>query len=412
MPIADVQVENSRKLVDKVLHSKQFQRADRLRELLEYLSNQSLLPDPPELKERDIGSAVYGRSADYNPAEDSIARVEVRNLRKRLARYFETEGAAELTIIDIPKGHYHLRFTVRPVVSVPHPAGRKLLRLGLAFVCGLLLGLAGLLFAPGASREEPTAFSAPIWSHFAGNGRPTYVVLADSIWAEMQYLLKQDLTLDDYLNKDRRDHPLPDNWSGLEEEVGRLFSRPYTSIADVTFVQRLMNQCALSQWTPAIRLARDMSARDFKGNNIILLGSKRSNPWVELFDDQMNFVFEFDAELHVPLIRNRLPIRGEPGAYIAHRGNSTSRDVYGHIALVPNLDNSGMVLLVQGTYAEGTEAVAELLTNHEVCAAVVSDLNLEVEGALRPFELVVKSTVIEGTSQGSEVIAYRLLDQS
>jgi hypothetical protein len=413
MATANLQVEEHRKLVDKLLHSKEFQRADRLRELLEYLFEQSLLPDSPELKERDIGNAVYGRSTDYNPAEDSIARVEVRNLRKRLAGYFEAEGTDEPTIIDIPKGHYRLRFSVRPATPVPHRAGRNRFRLqlGLAFVGGLLLGLAALLLAPGVSREVPMSVSAPIWSHFAGNARPTYIVLADSVWAEMQYLLKRELTLEDYLDKGPRGHPLPDKWAGLEEEVGHLFTRPYTSIADVTFVERLMNQSALAQWTPSVRLARDMGARDFKGNNIVLLGSKRSNPWVELFDEQMNFVFEFDEERERPLIRNRLPKPGEPGAYVAGAGSSTSSDVYGHIALVPNLDNSGMVLLVQGTYAEGTEAVAELLTNYEACSAIVSDLNLEVGGALRPFELVVKSTVIEGTSQGSEVVAHRLLDR-
>src|SRR6202023_2781778 len=63
---------------------------------------------------------VLHRPPGYKSSEDSIVRTHARLLRQRLAEYFSTEGAAEATIIEVPKGHYLPTF--RPRQSEPAPA--------------------------------------------------------------------------------------------------------------------------------------------------------------------------------------------------------------------------------------------------------------------------------------------------
>src|SRR5690349_2396991 len=93
-------------VVQRVAASSSFQRSPRLRELLIYICDRAIQNRPEELREQLIGRGVFGRKPDYNPAEDNIVRVEMRQLRKRLEEYFATEGKDEPFLILIPKGAY------------------------------------------------------------------------------------------------------------------------------------------------------------------------------------------------------------------------------------------------------------------------------------------------------------------
>src|SRR6266403_3542533 len=101
-PIVDVRWE----VAQKVAASASFHRSPRLRELLLYICDRALQNRPADLREQQIGCAVFGRKPDYNPGEDNIVRVEIRQLRKRLEEYFSTEGKDEPYVVLIPKGAY------------------------------------------------------------------------------------------------------------------------------------------------------------------------------------------------------------------------------------------------------------------------------------------------------------------
>src|SRR6185436_15374189 len=86
-----------------VLAAAAFQRADRQSGLLRYLVEAHL--GKLEVKESLIALEFYGRK-DYDPHADSLVRVEMSKLRQRLAKYYETEGAADPLRLEIPKGGY------------------------------------------------------------------------------------------------------------------------------------------------------------------------------------------------------------------------------------------------------------------------------------------------------------------
>ena len=98
--------EQRRALVQRIVASKEFQRANRLRDFLLYIVDGTVANSPHELTETLIGHRVFGRPAMYNTGEDSIVRTEARILRQRLERYFTGEGRDEPIVLEIPKGAY------------------------------------------------------------------------------------------------------------------------------------------------------------------------------------------------------------------------------------------------------------------------------------------------------------------
>ena len=64
-----------------------------------------------------------------------------------------------------------------------------------------------------------------------------------------------------------------------------------------------------------IRYARDLKLDDLKGNNIILIGAKEANPWVELFEQHMNFTFDDKRDTYDFVITNKNPQPGESQTY-------------------------------------------------------------------------------------------------
>jgi hypothetical protein len=58
------------------------------------------------IKEYTLGLNVFDRGDEFNPRLDPIVRVQARNLRSRLEKYYETQGAEDPIRIELPKGTY------------------------------------------------------------------------------------------------------------------------------------------------------------------------------------------------------------------------------------------------------------------------------------------------------------------
>src|ERR1700741_482089 len=99
-------VEESRKLVERVAASRYLAKSVRLRDLLVYLCDRVLSGPVGEINEQEAGHKVFGRPANYDTGSDNIVRVHASTLRKRLEQYFAEEGATEPLTLEIPKGKY------------------------------------------------------------------------------------------------------------------------------------------------------------------------------------------------------------------------------------------------------------------------------------------------------------------
>ncbi len=111
---SEIGAEKINRQVELILDSKHFRQAKSLDKFLRYVVSKSLAGEENELKEFTIGLEVFHRGADYDPRKDAVVRVQANMLRKRLASYYQEEGARDELMIELPKGHYVPRFYLRP----------------------------------------------------------------------------------------------------------------------------------------------------------------------------------------------------------------------------------------------------------------------------------------------------------
>jgi len=107
--------------LNRVLDSPRFRRSDRLRRFLELVVEEKLAGRGDRLKEYVIAVEVYDRGSAFNPAVDTIVRVEARRLRATLQAYYDV--AADPVRIEVPKGGYepffHRRAAAPEVTARP-----------------------------------------------------------------------------------------------------------------------------------------------------------------------------------------------------------------------------------------------------------------------------------------------------
>src|ERR1700758_1149241 len=164
--------EQQLRQVEKVAASSVLHGSESLCKLLRYLAHHAIEHPGIPLKEYQIATEEFGRPPDFDPAVDSMVRVQAGRLRAKLAEYYAGEGSADPVKIELPKGTYTLAFQKRdtasksdrhPQVSAEHsqpPAGEQVQRAWLLSVVVLSLLLAGSLLALYLTRKPtPTTFA-------------------------------------------------------------------------------------------------------------------------------------------------------------------------------------------------------------------------------------------------------------
>ncbi len=108
-----------RTLLEDILRSVPFRTSPQCRNLFRYIVEHSLSGLDDSLRERVIGIEVFGRTTDYDNAEDPVVRLRAADIRKRLAQYYlANESVPGDWRIEIPTGSYKAYFHR----VEPHPA--------------------------------------------------------------------------------------------------------------------------------------------------------------------------------------------------------------------------------------------------------------------------------------------------
>jgi hypothetical protein len=100
-----------------VLASPAFKKHPRLASLLEYICQKYFEGDAESIKEYSIAVDIFHRPPSYDSTTDSIVRVELYRLRKRLREFYNNEGAHEAIEIHIATGRYLPEFIDRQRVD-------------------------------------------------------------------------------------------------------------------------------------------------------------------------------------------------------------------------------------------------------------------------------------------------------
>lgn len=138
-------------------------------------------------KEVTIAAEVFGKTSAFDVAQDSIVRVYIHNLRRKLDQYYAGPGLNEPARLALPKGEYRLALIPRDLPPAePTPASSKIYRhqrwmAGLAIGSGILLCvvLVGLDIFSRSHSPWQTVRTSQLWSRLLQNGKPIVIVLGD-----------------------------------------------------------------------------------------------------------------------------------------------------------------------------------------------------------------------------------------
>jgi hypothetical protein len=110
-----------------------------------------------------------------------------------------------------------------------------------------------------------------------------------------------------------------------------------------------------------VRVDVDYAFRNLKSDNAVILGTPRSNLWMEPFLPQLGIRWQFDKDqgTYYPV---DTWAAGEPKPYPTSR-SAEARESYRGIALLPNLGGNGHVLIVSATGGSAYNAAASFLAD-------------------------------------------------
>jgi hypothetical protein len=428
-------------LACRVAASKGLSKSELLPRFLLHVCELSLRGRTEEITEQRIGTLIFNRPPDYNPGEDNIVRSYARTMRKRLDDYFDHEGRHERLRIHIPRGGYVPVFEAAVDVRTEQAlsldpslgadpiydsglnpgsaeSGRALVVAGavpfwrapwftalVGIVAGIVLATAGWLRWSAQKDSHQRSAAHAIWSQVFQNNRNTLIVPADSGLGILENLSKQSVTVEQYANGSYLDAVrLP---TGIDKgNVTDLGQQRYTSFVDLDIAARLEQLPEYIVSRSQFRFSRGVTAEDIKESNVILLGSKHTDPWVALFENKMNFTFEYTSTVNESYIVNHAPTGSEPKIYRNGADNSRS-PTYGVIAYLPGLDGTGHALIIEGLNMAGTQAAAEVLFNENLIGPVLQKAKSS-DGTPRAFELLVETSSVGAASPGARIVDTRI----
>lgn len=413
----------------RVLDSPHFRKSPRLSRLLLYLAEQTLLDRTEVLTESNIAIMVFDRDAGFDPGVDTIVRSHMVRLRQKLEQYAAENETTSAMRIAVPKGEYVVRFErILPFLPQSYtpsrPADAQPLEIEhgspkgdhrqnpLTPVCwilgvAVLLLLAALWMALNRSARksaEAPAVTHPLWSRFFQAHQHTTFIAADSGLVLLHRMTKKDTTLAEYLKRD-----FSQETRGLSpervDEVLNMGERRYTSFVDLNMYRRLQQLPFATPDKLEVKYARDVQMDELKQGNVILSGARGANPWLELYEPEMNFVGKNDAVHHAYSFTNRHPQAGEPPIFSVSEADP-KQHVLGVLAFLPNLDGNGNALIVEGNSMAGTEAISDFLFDDAALLPFLNKLK-KPDGTVPHFEVLIESHSVNGSAGPFHILAYR-----
>jgi hypothetical protein len=246
-----------------------------------------------------------------------------------------------------------------------------------------------------------------LWGRLFTEDQPTQIVLGDSGLVLFHAVTRQHVSLQDYLGNDySKQMPFVEH---VEPKFAQfLLHRRYTSVVDATTLAHLLHLPEAIPERTLVHYSRDMHIEDFNSDNVIMIGAQEAVPWVELFENHMDFVFSINnPDRHASFLNRRRSV-GEPREYSSNTP-ATGTKVYGVIAFLPNLRGTGNVLILEGLSMVGTEAAIDLAIDDDKLLPILKGIRRQ-DGSLPHFEMLLESDSLGEGAGPARIVALHLHD--
>jgi len=401
--------------IEKLTNSHSLRGSDSLCRLLRYLAEHSLADPPSSVKEYQIATEVFGRSAHFDPQADSTVRVQAGRLRTKMAEYYASEGVEDPILVELPKGSYVLSFHHRSTDARTQGGGpflheteeaaaqRSSKNWLAAFVVASILLAASLVAiavlvstrksaAPVLASDIETAPAAlrTFWNPFVTGPEEPWVIFSNAAFigrpeTGMRY------------------------YKPAQDQRDSIFDH-YTGVGEVLAVHNLDQVFGLLHRRIRVKRGSLFSLDDVQNNDLIFVGSPSEN--LTLLDIPGSKEFIFQRLTSGPrkgdlAIINLHPQSGEPAGVVASPSTSTLTEDYAIIALMPGLNPIRSVMILAGTTTFGTQGAVEFVSRQNSVADLLSRLSVTKAADLKPFEALLRVKVARGVPVETELVAVR-----
>jgi hypothetical protein len=244
---------------------------------------------------------------------------------------------------------------------------------------------------------------AAFWSSFLDSHQQTDLVMPDDSVSVTEDITENPITLGDYMSRGFIQQIQSSNMSAdRKQDVSQVLGHNLVTFGAVRAAQAVLGEIPAT-YPRYLTLARYFTADEIKRDNVVLIGGKKSVPWDDLFDDQLNFVTDYDYVHGMPIVRNRDPKPEEQAVYTIAQTSSNLTE-YAVIAYLPNPSHSGNIIILAGTDSDATGAAAAYLTSE---TQMQNLRNTFGRGRFPYFEVLLKTSRLSGTFFDAELVAYR-----
>lgn len=398
--------------VEKIAASAVLHGSESLCKLLRYLAHHAIEHPGTPVKEYQIATEEFGRPPDFDPAVDSMVRVQAGRLRSKLAEYYAGEGAEDHVRIELPKGTYTLAFHKKDAVAKSdrhahasaertHPVNEQVSRSWLAAVVVLSLLLAGSLLALFLTRKTtPTAFAgdakpAPpafqtFWRPFLAGPEEPWVVFSNAA-----FVGRPETGMRYYNSAHDRKNAIWDH---------------YTGVGEVIAVHNLDQVFSLLHRNLRVKRGSLFSLDDAKNTDLIFVGSPSENLNLLEIPGTREFVFQRVSEGPRKgdlAVFNVHPQAGEQKYYLASPSDALLTEDYALVAFIPGLNPSRSVMIIAGTTTFGTQGAVEFACREKSVQELLLRLSVSDTGELKPFEALLHVKIAKGVPVETDLVSLR-----
>lgn len=407
------------KQVEKVANSGVLHGSESLRKLLRYLAHHAIEHPGTPLKEYQIATEELGRPADFDPAVDSMVRVQAGRLRAKLADYYAGEGADDIVRIELAKGAYALSFHHRqpgeshPEVErvVEHEAqaaaraGVGAPRAWMVTTATLSILLAAALIALFVSSRETLVAGArnegvaPVplqvfWKPFLHGPDEPWVVFSNAA-----FFGRPETGLRYY-------NPSHDPADAVWDH--------YTGVGEVLAVHNLDQVFGALHRNLRVKRGSLFSLDDAKNNDLIFVGSPSENLTLLEIPGSTQFVFQRMASGPRKgdlAVANVHPLAGESEFYLASPSSAPLTEDYAVVAFVPGLNPDRSEMIIAGTTTFGTQGGVEYVCRPDSVGELLRELSASASSDVKPFEALLRVKITKGVPVETELVSVRKLEK-
>lgn len=400
--------------IERLVNSHVLHGSESLCKLLRYLAKHALDHPGSPIKEYQIATEVFGRSTDFDPQLDSMVRVQAGRLRGKLSEYYNSDGAEDSVVVELPKGTYVLSFHPRVPAARSHSGSaadkwegtgdaHSYRKWAIATVSlGVLLVAAAAVILSllssrnpaqaGLSRDTevaPAAFRV-FWNGFVSGQEEPWVIFSNAA----------------FVGRPETGMRYYDNG----KDKGSFILDHYTGVGEVLAIHELDRVFDLLHRQLRVKRGSLFSLDDAKNNNLIFVGSPFENLTLLEIPGTQEFLFrraDSGPRKGDEAIINVHPHPGEAKMFFGPLGGVPLTEDYAVVALVKGLNPGQAVLILAGTTTIGTQAAVEYVCRQSSVEELLLRLPVSQAGQLKPFEAVIRVKVTRGVPVGTELVALR-----